>query len=176
MALLPPLALACGTGVAAGLDRFHGGDPLMRWLCWSACAGALAGAVAGLFRRAPAAWALYGAASPFAAALASLAVAEGATFVRERIADRREAACLQAGRVLCSGASFQAACHHRDVRSLRNPDHRACDGTTCTERWTYRGPFRPEQGDSSGGLICSIVERDGNVARVALTEIPQPSP
>ena len=78
--------------------------------------------------------------------------------VREAVADRREAACRAEGRAICSVREFDAACAGKDLNKLGPPAQSICKGASCTQRWLYRGPFRPEQLAFKGGFLCSIVE------------------
>jgi len=161
---VPAAALAAGIGIQRAWEGgAPQGDAVLRWLLWSCGAGLLFGAMAGVLRRSWA-WALYGAVSPFAVAVAVLAVVALVRPIRELVADRREAQCRSDGRKVCTANEFRASCERGELEKLGPPRSRICSGTSCTSRWLYTGPFR----DSSADLLCSMVIESGKVARTAL--------
>ena len=169
MVLLPVAALAAGTG----LQRFFegpapSGDPLLRWLVWSAGAGLLGGLLLALVpgpRRAG--WPVWGACAPFVFAGLTWALLEAVHPLREAVADRREAACRAEGRPVCTARDFRLRCAEagrplpgvaaRARALLGEPARSLCGPTGCTLRFTYYGPLRPESGVSRAGLLCSVV-------------------
>ena len=167
---LPAAALAAGTG----LQRFWegplpAGDAVLRWLFWSAGAGLVLGTAAALMRRRWA-WAAYGAIGPFLAAALVSAGVRAVLPAREWLADRREAACRESGRRICTVSAFRAACARGDAGLLGPASTRLCDGSSCTSRWLYQGPFRPESYVAPGSLLCSVVtDASGKLARASLT-------
>jgi hypothetical protein len=164
---LPAAAVAAGTGLQRWLEGpVPSGDSILRWLFWSAGAGLLLGAAAGAMRRAPLRWAAYGAAGPWLLAALVFGGARASLPVRQWVADRREAGCRAEGRKLCTLREFDAACARRDQQLLGDPQQSLCKDATCTLRWTWRGPFRPEEIAFRGGFICSIVtDAQGNGVR-----------
>ncbi|MCA1829759.1 MAG: hypothetical protein ABR567_00080 [Myxococcales bacterium] len=154
---VPAAALAGGTGLQRWLDP-AASDPVLRWLAWSTAFGLAVGALVGLALRRRLVWAAYGVAAPWIAAGAVAAVTGVVRPVGELLADHREAACRAEGRSICSLSEFDAACARRDVARLGPPHQSICAGASCTQRWVYRGPFRPEEPGFKGGLLCSIVD------------------
>ncbi|HET7787887.1 MAG TPA: hypothetical protein VFL36_18085 [Myxococcales bacterium] len=154
--LVPAAALAAGTGVSvlAGAPR---GDALVRWLAWSSAAGLLLGAGCGALFGRRLLWALHGALSPWLVAALVMASLRISQPVREALADRREAQCRSAGRAPCSAQEFRSACAARDRARLGPPAQSLCGGGSCTHRWTYAGPFRPDTMPARARLLCSIV-------------------
>jgi hypothetical protein len=75
---------------------------------------------------------------------------------REWLADAAEARCRAAGSKLCSVREFDAACAGRDRGALGPPVQSWCAGETCAERWSYRGPFRPDTYARRTTLLCSV--------------------
>lgn len=148
---VPAAALAGGTGLQRWLDA-TAADPVLHWLAWSSGVGLVVGAVVGLVRRHRLSWMAYGLAAPWIAAGLVAAGIGGVRPVREWLADRREADCRAEGRSICSVVEFDAACARRDVKLLGPPQQ----SIGHTQRWVYRGPFRPEQ--TKGGVLCSIVD------------------
>jgi hypothetical protein len=130
----------------------------------------LLGAGVGLVRGRRIGWAAYGLAAPFIAAGVVWAAAAAARPIREVVADRREDACRAEGRSICSVREFDAACSGREVKKLGPPAQSICNGASCTLRWVYRGPFRPDQISFKGGFLCSIV--DGTRASVIAVADP----
>jgi hypothetical protein len=168
--LLPAAALAAGVG----LQRFFEGpnppgDALLRWLLWSSGVGVILGAVAELFRRARGAWVAYGAVSPWLVALCVVGTVQAVKPVRELVADRREAACRESGRQICTVHEFRQRCAAGDAAALGQPESRLCSGGSCTSRWLYTGPFRPDNYVAPGSLLCSVVvDTDGKLARTSV--------
>ena len=156
LAIVPCAALAAGTGLQRAIEA-PGGDALAHWLLWSTGAGVLIGATAGALRRAKFVWAAYGAAAPWMAAGLVMAALHVARPVREMLADHLEASCRAERRAICSVGEFDAACARADRRLLGEPVHSRCSDASCTWRWTYAGPFRPEQVPPRGSLMCSVV-------------------
>jgi hypothetical protein len=165
--LIPAAALAAGVG----LQRFFEGalppgDVLLRWLAWSCGAGALLGAVADALRRTRGAWMVWGAASPWVIALFVMGTAQAVRPIRELVADRREAACRDSGRRICTVREFRERCAAGDAQALGTPESKLCSGGSCTSRWLYTGPFRPDNYVAPGSLLCSVVvDPDGKLAR-----------
>jgi hypothetical protein len=155
--LVPAAALAAGTGLQRWLDS-TAADPILHWLAWSSAAGVLIGAAAGFAFRRRLLWTSYGLAAPWIAAGMVAGAVAAVRPVRERVADRREATCRSEGRVICTISEFDTACARRDLKALGPPQQSICGGARCTQRWLYRGPFRPDQLSFKGGLLCSIVD------------------
>jgi hypothetical protein len=147
---VPAAALAGGTGLQRWLDS-TAADPVLYWLAWSSGAGVLVGAVVGIVRRRWLSWTVYGLAAPWVAAGLVAGMIGAVRPAREWLADRREAACRAEGRSICSVVEFDAACARRDLKLLGPPQQSIGQ----TQRWIYRGPFRPEH--TKGGVLCSIV-------------------
>jgi hypothetical protein len=163
---LPAAALAAGTGLQRILEgALPPGDALFRWPLWCAGAGVALGGVCAVARRG-AGWLPYGAISPlFAVALVALGV-RAARPVREWLADRREADCRDSGRATCTAQEFRARCAAGDAGSLGPPRSKSCGDGTCTSRWLYDGPFRPDDHVAQGSLLCSVVtDRSGKLSR-----------
>lgn len=160
--LVPAAALAAGVGLQHALEGpLAGGDPVLRWLFLSSAAGLLLGGLAGLLlarsRGARAGWAAWGAAAPFACAALALGGAAAARPVRDHFARRGEAHCRAQGRALCTLREFDAACAAFARDKLGAPLHETCDGSGCTRRWLYAGPWTPENYVAPGSVICSVV-------------------
>jgi hypothetical protein len=167
---LPAASLAAGVALQRLIEGpAPSGDFLVRWIEWSCGAGTLLGAAAGLLRRTPYRWAAYGAVGPWlAVALVELSVL-GARPVRAWAADRREAACRETAGAVCTIAEFRTSCERGDALALGTPLTRTCAGRTCTSRWRYDGPSRPEAWAPKGSILCSmVVGDDGRLARAAL--------
>jgi hypothetical protein len=179
---VPAAALAAGVGLQLVFEGPRPeGDSLLRWLCWSSGAGLAIGAAAGAlaFRRPAlrAAWAFFGAASPWAlAGLALLAGEAAQPLARNRVERCRET------RAVCSAAGFRTGCAasaatrpgalERGSVELGAPAQRHCDATGCTYRWVYDGPWMP---DEAGTLWCSVVtDAAGAGLRSALVAEPPP--
>jgi len=154
-AFLPVAGLAAGTGLSRAFDPPQA-DYLYRWLLWSSAAGLVIGTAWGLPLRRPLLWTLYGALSP--AALAGLVFAgmRASLPVREWLADRAEASCRGSGRTVCTIKEFEWACNGNDQVKLGEPVQSWCAGDSCTKRWTYRGPYRPETFSRKTTLVCSV--------------------
>jgi hypothetical protein len=92
--------------------------------------------------------------------------------VREALADRREAQCRSAGRAACTAQEFRSACAARDRARLGPPLQSRCAGGSCTQRWTYAGPFRPDTLPARARLLCSIVtDAAGNGLRSSIISV-----
>ena len=145
------------------------GDALLRWICWSSGAGVLLGLVAGLLRHQRLVWAAYGAAAPWLTAALMLGALRATKPVREMVADRHEAACRANGRAICTVREFRTHCERGDAASLGAPRAKTCGASTCTSRWLYTGPFRPDNYVAPGSLLCSmVVDTQGKLARAAI--------
>jgi hypothetical protein len=154
--LVPAAALAAGTGISwlAGAPR---ADALVRWLAWSSAVGLVLGAGCGAILGRRLLWALHGALSPWLVAALVLASLRVSQPVREALADRLEAQCRSAGRAACTAQEFRSACAARDRARLGPPVQSLCAGGSCTQRWTYAGPFRPDTVPERSRLLCSVV-------------------
>lgn len=170
--LVPAASLAAGTGVSY-LGGGAGGDALLRWLQWSSALGLLLGAATGaIFRKRRQLWALHGALSPWLVAALVLAGVRVSEPLREMVADRREAHCRASGRAVCTAQEFRSACDRVDRALLGPPAQSLCGGGSCTLRWTYAGPFRPDTIPERSRLICSIVTgAGGNGVRSSVVAI-----
>jgi hypothetical protein len=167
--LLPAASLAAGTGLQRLLEGpIPAGDASLRWLLFSCAAGVVLGLVAGLIRRQKAAWVLYGAAVPWVVAGLVMAGVRAARPIREMVADHREAACRAEGRPVCTVREFRAHCEKGEATALGDPRSKTCGADSCTSRWLYKGPFRPESYVAPGSILCSIVSVDGRLARASL--------
>ncbi|MGE5048861.1 MAG: hypothetical protein ACM3PC_09850 [Deltaproteobacteria bacterium] len=170
--LVPAAALAAGTGVSyvAGAAQ---GDALLRWLSWSSALGLLLGAACGgLFRKRRLLWALHGALSPWLVAALVLAGVRVSEPLREALADRCEAHCRAAGRGPCTAQEFRSACDRFDRALLGPPAQSLCRNGSCTWRWTYAGPFRPDTVAPHTRLLCSIVtDASGNRVRSSVVAV-----
>lgn len=173
--LVPAVALAGGVGLQTFAEGPRPeGDAVLRWLFWSSGAGLLAGAAAGLFvsRRAAlrAVWTAYGAASPWLLAALVLVAAQAVRPIRLAAAHRGEVRCRQT-RKACTAAEFRAACKSaaaplpgalaRGERELGAPAQKLCGGAGCTYRWSYSGPWSPDDYVAPGSLLCSVVTGPG---------------
>jgi len=169
---VPAAGLAAGSGLSRAFDPVQG-DFLVRWLAWSSLSGLLIGLSWGLLLRRPMVWTVYGAIAPCATAALVLACIEAAQPAREWLADRREASCSNSGLKLCSAREFDAACARKDRAALGAPVQSWCAGETCTQRWTYRGPFRPDTFSGRTMLLCSVTsDAGGKGARSSIISIP----
>lgn len=168
--LVPAAALAAGTGLQRALDGPNPlGDALLRWLAWSCGAGLLLGLVAGLARHQWMAWTAYGAAAPWLAAALVLGGVRAVKPVREMVADRREAACRESGRTICTVREFRSSCEQGAAAALGTPRAKTCGAETCTSRWLYTGPFRPDNYVAPGSLLCSmVIDTQGKLARAVV--------
>jgi hypothetical protein len=170
--LVPAAALAAGTGISylAGAAQ---GDALVRWLQGSSLIGLLLGAACGAVsgnRRLL--WALHGALSPWLVAGLVLAGVRVSEPLREAWADRAEAQCRAAGRAACTAQEFRSACERVDRALLGSPAQSFCRDGSCTFRWTYAGPFRPEAIPERTRLLCSIVtDAAGNGVRSSVIAV-----
>lgn len=164
--LLPAAALAAGSGVSVLAGPAHG-DALLRWLQGSSLIGLLLGAACGtIFRRRRLLWTVHGALSPWLVAALVLAGVRLSEPVREALADRREAQCRAAGRFACTAQEFRSACERVDRARLGPPAQSLCRDDSCTHRWTYAGPFRPDAMAARARLLCSVVtDASGNRLR-----------
>ena len=154
---VPAAALAGGTGLQRWLDP-TATDPVLHWLGWSSALGLFVGALVGLVRRRKLLWSAYGLSAPWIAAGLVAGVIGAVRPVREWLADQRESACRAEGRSICSAREFDSACARRDLKLLGTPQQSICTGPSCTQRWVYRGPFRPDQPAVKGSYLCSIVD------------------
>lgn len=168
---LPAAALAGGRGVQWLLEGpTPSGDALLRWMLFSCGTGLLLGALAGrLLTRTGGGrlvWALWGALAPFVLAGAvSLGVA-AARPLRAWAAEKGYEKCRQT-RTVCSVTEFREACSlaarpvpgakARVAGTLGPPAFDRCDETSCTLRWTYEGPWTPDNWVAPGALLCSVV-------------------
>ena len=155
-AFVPVAGLAAGVGLSRAFDPPQA-DFWVRWLLWSSLAGLLSGGAWALFLRRPALWLLYGAAAPCIAAglvVAGMRVAQPA---REWLADGAEGRCRASGARICSVREFDAACAGKDRAALGSPVQSWCVAETCTQRWSYRGPFRPDTYPRRTTLVCSVM-------------------
>lgn len=170
--VVPAAALAAGTGISyvAGAVR---GDMLLRWLQGSSALGLLLGAACGaIFRKRRLLWALHGALSPWLVAALVLAGVRVSQPLREALADRREVQCRAAGRGTCTVQEFRSACDRVDRALLGPPAHSVCRDGSCTWRWTYAGPFRPDTMAPRTRLLCSIVaDASGNRVRSSVVAV-----
>jgi hypothetical protein len=162
--LLPAAALAAGTGLQRVMEgSATAGDPVLRWLCWSAGAGLALGALAGLALGRKLLWAAYGAAAPWMAAGLVAGGTLAARPLAEKLADRREAGCRAEGRAVCSAAEFTARCAEASAEPARarsllgEPRQSACTAQGCAWRWVYAGPFRPDAPAAPSALHCSVL-------------------
>ncbi|HET9753124.1 MAG TPA: hypothetical protein VFP52_09180, partial [Myxococcales bacterium] len=70
---------------------------------------------------------------------------------------------------------FRSACAARDRARLGPPLQSLCTGGSCTQRWTYAGPFRPETTPERARLLCSIVtDGAGNGLRSSVITATDP--
>ena len=171
--LVPAAALAAGTGLSylAG----PASDPLLRWLEGSSLIGLLAGAGCGALFGRRLLWALHGAISPWLVAALVLAGVRLSEPVREALADRREAQCRAAGRGACTAEEFRAACERVDRARLGAPAQSLCRDGSCTHRWNYAGPFRPDAMAARARLLCSVVtDASGNRLRSSVIALGGP--
>lgn len=190
--LVPAAALAAGVGLQALIEGPRPpGDALLRWLAWSSAAGLLLGLVAGaVASRRPlrrAAWAALGAAGPWLAGGFAMLGVQAAVPLRFRLAERRIDECRRS-RAICRSSAFRAACAAAGARAPAAraraaaafgaaPAQQACDAGGCTYRWSYAGPWTPD--DEGGGevLWCSVlVGPAGEGLRSAITAAPAPVP
>jgi hypothetical protein len=186
---VPAAALAAGVGLQLVFEGPRPeGDSLLRWLCWSSGAGLAIGAAAGAltFRRPAlrAAWAFFGAASPWALAGLALLAGEAAQPLGAALARNRVERCRET-RAVCSAAGFRAGCAaaaakgpgalERGIAALGAPAQRHCGATGCTYRWVYDGPWMPDEAGATGTLWCSVVtDAAGAGLRSALVAGPPP--
>jgi hypothetical protein len=171
LAFIPAAALAAGTGLLRVADSQQG-DTLLRWISWSSAAGVLLGALCGALLRRRWAWTLYGMAAPWVVAGLVSGAISAARPIREWISDRREAGCRGSGRPLCTVPEFAAACAAHDRARLGPPSQSLCAAKTCTQRWTYDGPFPADDLTSRPSLICSIVtDSAGRSLRSSVTTV-----
>ena len=167
--LLPVASLAAGTGLQRFFESGAGGDPVLRWLCWSSGAGlVLAGLALAFARRSRLSglWLVWGAASPWLLAGAVLLGAQAVRPLREAAADRGEARCHAEGRAVCTLNEFVARCQKagapgpdalaRATNLLGPPLQKLCDASGCSLRFSYAGPWRPDNWVAPGSLLCAV--------------------
>lgn len=163
--LVPAAALALGVLVERILD-LPGGDPVLRWLAISSAAGLGTGALAGVWLSARLPWTLYGAASPWVVSAVVLLGARVVRPVREAASVRAADQCRASGRTLCSLSEFRAACEASAREKLGPPQHESCSPSGCTRRWSYAGPWTPDNYVAPGSVLCSVVtDGQGRVVR-----------
>ena len=195
----PLLALfipAAGLALATALQRWLEGpaplgDQLLRWLSFASVLSLACGLLAGLLfargRLARLSWAVWGAASPWAVALATVALVQAARPLRDRWAAHSEAACLENGRLVCSRAEFERRCAEagratsrarETARALLGaPEQALCTEAGCTDRFRYQGPWKPDNFVVSGAQLCSVVsDAAGKGLRSALTAATTTAP
>ena len=174
LVLVPSGALAAGVGLSRAFDPPQA-DPVVRWLLWSAGAGAVLGALTGLLRGRAPRWIAYGACAPCLTAALVFLGFRAAEPVREWLADRAEAACRRSGRSICSVREFDQACARDDRAALGPPLQTWCAGASCTRRWTYGGPFRPDTVGARTTLMCSVTtDQAGKPQRSSVMAIARP--
>ena len=184
---VPAAALAAGVGLQFVVEGPRPeGDALLRWLCWSSGAGLAIGAAAGALAcggpARGAAWAFFGAVSPWALAGLALLAGEAAQPLCAALARKRVERCRETS-AICSAVAFRTGCAaaakapgslERGSAVLGPPAQRLCGATGCTYRWVYAGPRMP---DEPGALWCSVVtDASGAGLRSALVAEPPPPP
>jgi hypothetical protein len=187
--LVPAAALAAGSLISRFIDgQKPEGDAAFRWLVWCAASGVLTGALAGALISKTAGgrlvWTLWGFAAP--GVIAGLVV--GATVAlhpaREWMAARGVAKCRQT-RHLCTAREFREACakaavnepgaRQRAVNLFDNPGTELCYPAGCTGRWSYIGPWQPDDYVAPGSLLCSVVfDSEGRGLRSAVNPGTEP--
>ena len=171
---VPVAGLAAGVGLSRAFDPVHV-DFWPRWLLWSSLSGLVIGAAWGVVLHRPAGWTAYGLVAPGALALLVVGGMRAAVPVREWVADRREASCRASGGKVCSMRDFDAACAARDRATLGTPAQSWCAGESCTARWTYRGPFRPDTYPRRTTLVCSVtIDGEKGRERSSLIAVADP--
>lgn len=169
--VLPAAAVAAGRGVQWALEGPEpGGDQLARWLLFSAGSGLALGLFASALLTKTLGgrlvWALWGALSPLLLALAvTLGVAAARPF-RDWRARVGEEKCRQT-RPVCQTHEFRAACEaagrplprarERAIQALGPPTFERCEAGGCTLRWSYTGPWTPDDWVAPGSMLCSVV-------------------
>lgn len=168
---IPAAAVAGGRGLQWLLEGPEpGGDHLARWLLYSAAAGLLIGALAGTLLTKTLGgrlvWACWGVVSPLVLALSVTLGATAARPFRDWRASVGEAKCRKT-RTLCQTREFRAACaeagrplpqtRERALQVLGPPVFERCDGAGCTLRWSYAGPWTPDDWVAPGSILCSVV-------------------
>jgi hypothetical protein len=168
---IPAAAVAAGRGAQWLLEGPEpGGDHLARWLWLSAASGLVLGTLLGrLLTKSLGGrliWSLWGALSPLLLALAVNVGVAAARPVREWRARVGEDKCRKT-RTVCRTGEFRAACEaagrplagarERGLRALGPPVFERCDASGCTLRWSYAGPWSPDDWVAPGSLLCSLV-------------------
>ena len=171
VALLVPAAAFAGAVGAQRLFDEPLGDALLRWLIYATVLGVVLGFAAGAAFRRRALWTAWGAASPALIAFAIVAIASAVRPLREKYADHGVEKCRAEGRKICSLREFTDACRVNAQAQLGAPEHKACDAAGCTFRWTYAGPWRPENYVEPGAVLCSVVA-DSTGKPVKFTVMP----
>lgn len=168
---IPAAALAGGRGVQWLLEgTTPAGDHLARWLVFSAVCGLVVGTGLGLLLTKTLGgrliWTLWGALSPLLLAESvNLGVTAARPFrdFRARVGEQQ---CRKTGSI-CQTRDFRAACEEaarplpnareRALRLLGTPTFDRCDATGCTLRFSYEGPWTPDDWVAPGSILCSVV-------------------
>jgi len=164
------------------------GDPAGRWLQMSSIAGLVLGLCLGLARGGTLPrkmlWTAWGAVAPLFFTGAMVLGVEAAHPFREMLAERGAANC-RLTRKICSLSELREICTaggsgpqtlERTKALLGAPAQTLCSGAGCTYRWTYAGPWTPDNWIAPGSVICSVVaDAQGAGVRSALVpgnEVP----
>jgi hypothetical protein len=176
-------APAAGLAAATGLQRWLEGplltgDAVARWLWMASAVSLMAGAVLGVFlsKRGTgrALWVAWGAAAPWALALATLAGAGAVRPIRDGVSALREAQCRADRRPACTAREFAAKCRSPEAPKLLGPPAQTlCRDGECTHRYRYDGPWTPDDRAAEGSLMCSVVV---DAARAPLRYALAPGP
>lgn len=167
---IPAAALAAGTGLQRMVE-WPSTDPVLQWLAWSSAAGLLVGALAGFGLRRRLLWAAYGLLAPWLAAGLFTGAVHTLRPLREKLADRREAACRAEGRAICTWQEFAGRCAqaHAEPRRAQEllgaPRSSPCTNQSCTFKWLYSGPFRPEQSTALAQACFVLTDAQGRGIR-----------
>ena len=164
--LFVPAAALAGGVLFQRLFDLQGGDAMLHWLLFSSAAGVVAGGVIGLWLGSPILWTFYGAAAPWVVAGIVTVGVRAARPVRDLVAARSASECRASGRALCTLSEFRAACEVGARARLGTPQHEACSASGCTRRWSYTGPWTPDNFVAPGAVLCSVVtDGQGRVVR-----------